>query len=141
MNVGAIDRVQRTFDAVPKSARAARQFVTEILRGHRAPTSMISDYELVVSELATNIIEHGNGSHLVISVNVADPEWWEVEVVGGTSAAPHQVFHPDTWTVAGAAQASGRGLGIVRHLMDHVAADTTDGQISIRCRRRRAKAR
>lgn len=140
MNVGAIDREQRTFEAVPTSARAARQFVIEILRQHGATTTVIGDYALVVSELATNIIEHGNGSRLVICVDVADPEWWEVEVVGGTPATSNQVLQPDTWTVAGAEQASGRGHGIVRHLMDHVATDTTDGQVSIRCRRRRAEA-
>lgn len=140
MNVGAIDREQRTFEAVPTSARAARQFVIEILRQHGATTTVIGDYALVVSELATNIIEHGGGSRLVICVDVADSEWWEVEVVGGTSATFNQVLQPDTWTVAGAEQTSGRGLGIVRHLMDHVATDTTDGQVSIRCRRRRAEA-
>ncbi len=140
MNVGASDREERTFEAVPTNARAARQFVAEILRQHRASTRVISDYELVVSELATNIIEHGNGSRLVICVDVADPEWWEVEVVGGTSTATDQVFQPDTWTVAGADQASGRGLGIVRHLMDHIASDRTDGLVSIRCRRRRTAA-
>ncbi|MBK5331858.1 MAG: hypothetical protein JJD93_07800, partial [Ilumatobacteraceae bacterium] len=55
MNASAIDRVQQTFEAVPTSARAARQFVTSTLRAHGAANSVISDYALVVSELATNI--------------------------------------------------------------------------------------
>ena len=37
----------------------------------------------MVSELASNIIEHGNGSSLIIDLDVADPEWWGMEVVGG----------------------------------------------------------
>jgi anti-sigma regulatory factor (Ser/Thr protein kinase) len=120
------------------SARAARQFVTEELRLHGATSTVIGDYALVVSELAANIIEHGDGSDLIVSVDVADPQWWEVAVVGGASATSSQVLHPDKWTVVGADQASGRGLGIVRHLMDHIVTDATDGQVSVRCRRRRA---
>jgi hypothetical protein len=42
--------------------------------------------------------------------------------------------------VAAADQPSGRGLGIVRHLVDDIVTDSTDGQISIRCRRRRVIA-
>jgi len=135
MNASAIDRVQQTFEAVPASARAARQFVTNTLRSHGAAPGLISDYALVVSELATNIIEHGDGSDLVIFLDVADSEWWGMEVVGGASTAPDHVLEPATWTVASADEPSGRGLGIVRHLMDEIVTDTTDGQVSIRCRR------
>ena len=140
MNASAIDRVQQTFEAVPASARAARQFVTNTLRSHGAAPSLISDYALVVSELATNIIEHGDGSDLVIFLDVADSEWWGMEVVGGASTAPGHVLEPASWTVASADEPSGRGLGIVRHLMDEIVTDTTDGQVSIRCRRRRVDA-
>jgi anti-sigma regulatory factor (Ser/Thr protein kinase) len=140
MNTNALDREQKTFDAVPTSARAARQFVTETLSTHGASAQEAKDFALIVSELATNIIEHGDGSSLVIFLDVADTEWWEVEVVGGSVAHSDRLLQPDTWTVAGADAASGRGLGIVRHLVDDIAADTKDGQVSIRCRRRRADA-
>ena len=137
MNASAIDRVQQTFDAVPKSARAARQFVSDTLRAHGAATSLVTDYALAVSELATNIIEHGDGSNLVIFLDVADSEWWGMEVVGGASTAPSHVLEPASWTVAGADELSGRGLGIVRHLMDEIDTDSTENQIRIRCRRRK----
>ena len=140
MSASAIDRVQRIFEAVPTSARAARQFVADTLRLHGATTGVISDYSLVVSELATNIIEHGDGSSWVIFVDVTDSDWWEVEVVGGVSDPPARVLQPDTWSVAAADEISGRGLGIVRHLMDQITADETDGQVGIRCRRRRTEA-
>ena len=139
MNASAIDRVQQTFAAVPTSARAARQFVRNTLHFHGATTSVITDYALVVSELATNIIEHGDGSDLIIFLDVADPEWWGMEVVGGATTAANRVLvlEPASWTVAAADEPSGRGLGIVRHLVDDIVTDSTDGQISIRCRRRR----
>ena len=140
MNASAIDRVQQTFAAVPTSARAARQFVTHTLRAHGAANSVISDYALVVSELATNIIEHGDGSDLVIFLDVADPDWWGMEVVGGATSASNHVLEPASWTVAAADEPSGRGLGIVRHLMDEIVTDTSDSQVSIRCRRRRVEA-
>jgi hypothetical protein len=71
---------------------------------------------------------------------VADPDWWEVEVVGGAATLPTMLLQPDTWTVAGANEASGRGLGIVRHLMDDIVSHTNAGQVSIRCRCRRTES-
>ena len=140
MSASAVFREHRAFESIPSSARAGRQFVTDTLREYGATDKVISDYALVVSELVTNIIEHGNGSNLTILLDVADPDWWEVEVVGGSSKAPGHLLHPETWTVADADDASGRGLGIVRHLMDDIISRTDAGQVSIRCRRRRIPA-
>lgn len=140
MNASAVDREQHVFEAVPTSARAGRQFVTDTLREYGAPVKVISDYALAVSELVTNIIEHGDGSNLTIVIDVAHPDWWEVEVVGGSQRAPHHLLHPETWSVADADDASGRGLGIVRHLMDDIISDIAGGQVSIRCRHRRNPA-
>ena len=140
MNGSAVDREQHVFEAVPTSARAGRQFVTDTLRDHGATVKVISDYALAVSELVTNIIEHGNGSNLTILLHVADPDWWDVEVVGGASDAPSRLLHPDTWAVADSDEASGRGLGIVRQLMDEIISHTDAGLVSIRCRRRREPA-
>ena len=140
MNANAVDREQHVFEAVPTSARAGRRFVTDTLRENGATDKVISDYALAVSELVTNIIEHGNGSNLTILIDVADPYWWEVEVVSGSSKAPGHLLHPETWTVADADESSGRGLGIVRYLMDDIISGTDAGQVTIRCRRRRAPA-
>jgi len=139
MSTGAIDREQRTFESVPTSARAARQFVTELLGEHRATPAAVEDCALVVSELVTNIIEHGDGSAFVIFLDVADPAWWDIEVTGRAPELPQLVLEPETWTIADAEDVSGRGLGIVRHLMDDVITDTADGQLSVRCRRRRSE--
>lgn len=137
MNTSALDREQQSFDAVPTSARAARRFVSDTLRSNDASAKVISDYALVVSELVSNIIEHGDGSNIVIYLDVADPDWWEIEVVGGT-VAPSNLLQPDLWAVAGSEEPSGRGLGIVRHLMDDITTGSRSSQVSVRCRRRRA---
>jgi anti-sigma regulatory factor (Ser/Thr protein kinase) len=137
MNSSAVDREQQAFDAVPASAGAARRFVTEILRLNGASDGAVADFALVVSELTTNIIEHGDGSSLIIFVDVSDPASWELEVVGGQCLAESRVLRPETWAVAGADDPSGRGLGIVRHLMDEVSAESQDDQVSIRCRKNR----
>ena len=139
MNAGAIEREQRTLESVPTSARAARQFVTDLLHQNGASTKAVDDCALVVSELVTNIVEHGDGSRFVIFVDVADPAWWEIEVIGGAADAPQLVLEPETWTVARAQEVSGRGLGIVRHLMDDVTVDIAGGQLSVRCRRSRSE--
>ncbi|HEY0518032.1 MAG TPA: ATP-binding protein [Ilumatobacteraceae bacterium] len=140
MNASKVERAQRSFEAVPASARAARQFVVDTLRQQGADEQVVADYALVVSELATNIIEHGDGSALVIYVDAGDPNWWELEVAGGSPGCPDGLREPDTWRVASAEETSGRGLGIVRHLIDDITTGTNAGQASIRCRRRRHMA-
>jgi anti-sigma regulatory factor (Ser/Thr protein kinase) len=140
MNTSASDREQRSFGSVPTSARAARQFVTDLLRQHGATPAEVNDCALVISELVTNIIEHGDGSPLVIVLDASDPAWWDIEVTSGVASdVPQLVLQPETWTVAGAEDVSGRGLGIVHHLMDHVTTDSTGGQLIVRCRRRRSE--
>ena len=137
MNSSTVDREHQSFEAVPASARSARRFVSETLCLYGASAGIISDYALAVSELASNIIEHGNGSSLSIDVDATDPDWWDVEVVGGSVTPPDTLPEPDTWRLATADEPSGRGLAIVRHLMDNITAVTVGDQISIRCRKRR----
>ena len=141
MDGSAVDRQRRTFAAAPASARAARQFVAELLHAHGASTGIIGDYALVVSELVTNVIEHTAGPDVEIIVNVAEPGWWEIDVVGGPPMAPKQMLAPELWTIAAAHEASGRGLGIVRQLMDDVVTDVAVDRVSVRCRRRRSASR
>ena len=121
------------------SAGAARRFVSDTLREHGASNAAIGDFALAVSELATNIIEHGDGSSLTIYVDISDSTCWELEVVGGSCPPESRVLRPDTWAVAAADEKSGRGLGIVRHLMDEISAESTDNEVSIRCRQKRAE--
>jgi anti-sigma regulatory factor (Ser/Thr protein kinase) len=107
-----------------------------VLRRRSADQALISDYQLVVSELASNVIEHGDGSEMVVVVDSADPQWWAVEVSDGPLVAPFELT-PDTWKVADPREFSGRGLGIVRELMDDIVIGVVGGHVSVRCRRHR----
>ena len=136
MNISAIDRERRTFDAVPASAQTARKYVGEILRSRAAPEPLIQDFQLVISELVANVIEHDDGSGLAVFYDFTDPQWWDIGVVGGKVRAKDPITPPETWTITGNEQASGRGLGIVRQLMDEILTDMSNSQVSVRCRRR-----
>jgi anti-sigma regulatory factor (Ser/Thr protein kinase) len=85
----------------------------------------------------SNIIEHGDGSTLSLAVGGA-ADAWELSVIGGRCRADSLVLQPEKWSVARAADTSGRGLGIVRQLMDEISVHTSAGTISVNCRRRRA---
>lgn len=137
MNLIAVDREHQLFESVPDSARAVRKFVGEILRLRRAPNSVVVDFRLVASELVSNVIEHGDGKGLTVFGEFSDAHWWEIGVVAGTTLTSSKLNLPNEWTVAGSEDRTGRGLGIVRQLMDDVITATADGQVSVRCRRRR----
>lgn len=139
MNLSAVDREHQPFEAVPESARAARKFVGEILRQRLAPNSVVVDFRLVASELVSNVIEHGDGMGLTVFGDFSDEQWWEIGVVAGTTLSSSKLKQPNEWTVAGSEDRTGRGLGIVRQLMDDVITDTSDGLITVRCRRSRRR--
>lgn len=140
MNLSAADREHQIFDSVPASARAARKFVGEILRQRHVPNSVVVDFRLVASELVSNVIEHGDGMGLTVFGEFSDEHWWEIGVVAGTTPSSSKLKQPNGWTIAGNEDRTGRGLGIVRQLMDDVITHTSDGQISVRCRRRRPRS-
>jgi two-component sensor histidine kinase len=84
-----------------ESVRAARRFVTDVLREHRAEPH---DAALLVSELATNAIDHAR-TPFVVTVHVG--ETVRVEVADESDALP--VISKPTSTAE-----CGRGLAIVR---------------------------
>lgn len=128
-------REERVFRATPGSARAIRRFVRDALQDARARADVISDFQLVVSELAANAIEHGSGGDVVVEVDGSRPAWWEVTVSSTILGA--RLRSAREWSIADADAGSGRGLGIVRRLMDDVRVDHHGDRISVRCRMRR----
>jgi anti-sigma regulatory factor (Ser/Thr protein kinase) len=115
-----------------------RDFVSEALHLFAAPEHVIEDMRLAASELAANGVEHGDGTGVTVAVD-CDDTWWTLQVE--SSAADHSApTRPDRWVVAPAEAVSGRGLGIVRRLMDDVEAWSRRGTIVIVCRRRRSPA-
>ncbi len=130
-----VGTVVRTFRATPTSGRAIRAFVREALHVADVSDEVAADVELVVSELATNAIEHGTGDELTVEVDVARPQWLQVSITCVSEAAP-ALRAWRTWAIAPPDARSGRGLGIVRRLMDDVHVESRDGRMTVRCRRR-----
>ena len=107
------------------SVRQARQFVADSLAGLAAAVSAedIDDMKLVVSELVTNAIEHGQASTVRVEVATTD-HTFRLTVRGGRGFIPN----PDTQRMAPPAQLSGRGLQIVRSLTDSMDIGGTDAE-------------
>lgn len=128
-------RDRRAFRAAPSSVRTIRAFVRDTLRHAQAPDTVVADLELVASELAANAIEHGTAPTWSVGVE-AGPEWLTMDVTGGVAAPSNIVHHPQEWSIAPPDEASGRGLGIVRRLMEEVTVDTVDGEVRVTARAR-----
>ncbi|MGH9045748.1 MAG: ATP-binding protein [Acidimicrobiales bacterium] len=98
---------RRTFEAVLSSVTDARRFTASTLEG--LPEDLIDGAILMVSELATNAVQHAR-SRFELTID-CDPDGVEVEVWdhGGGEAEPQHPSATDT---------SGRGLQIVGALAD-----------------------
>lgn len=125
----------RSFRATPASGRAVRAFVREVLRSAHVPEQVAWDVELVVSELAANAVEHGAGDELTVEVDITRRPWLSVSVTCISDAAP-ALRAWRTWAIAPPDARSGRGLGIVRRLMDDVDVEARNDRMTVRCRRR-----
>ena len=129
---------QASFEPSNRSVRMARDFVCSNLQHAGAAKEVIRDFQLVVSELATNAIDYGDENMpFIVRIDTANPEWWTIEVLGGQSAKSDQIKSPADWKVATSDKFSGRGLGIVRALMDEIDAKDVDGVVQVTCRLRR----
>lgn len=88
-----------------------------------------AEMELVVSELATNVIDHTGSDNIVILIE-RDERRWTVDVADAENIPPlGDIVHPTSDTM------SGRGLIIVRALMDSVEVKELGDAHMIRVRR------
>jgi anti-sigma regulatory factor (Ser/Thr protein kinase) len=127
--------------SVPSDARspaAVRRWIQNRLGEEHADPATTADLVLVASELCANAVQHVKATEITVSLH-RDAEWWTLSLRSVTTDSSP----PDTssWMVASPDATSGRGLGIVRALTDHVDVATGDGAIVISCRRRRLRYR
>ena len=88
-----------------------------------------ADLELVVSELATNVILHTNRSCIAVGIERTDDSWViEVDGAEGLVGPIVDQAHPGTELLPG-----GRGLLIVGALTDSIDVIERDGTHLIRC--------
>lgn len=112
-----LERFELRLPAEVSSPAAGRAFVRETLSTVQADTEAVADLQLVVSELITNAIEHGAGNEVQVELHLRrDHAELIVTSVGNTD----RVAPPDRWEVSGPEAVTGRGLGIVRAVSDHV---------------------
>jgi len=131
----AAPHFQHVLPAQASSAGEARAFVARVLVG-QVPDRVVGDLRLVVSELVSNAVTHGAAATVKVVVDLSDDGWVALEVVGGGDLPP-ALSDPGRWAIAPVDAVSGRGLGIVRALVDEVATATVDGEVAVRCRMRR----
>ncbi|MEX2625957.1 MAG: ATP-binding protein [Ilumatobacteraceae bacterium] len=79
---------------------------------------IVTDLELVSSELVTNAIEHGDGHAVDVTVTC---DGGRVALHVTSRGNTEQVGPSDRWHVADPDSITGRGLGIVRALADRIS--------------------
>jgi anti-sigma regulatory factor (Ser/Thr protein kinase) len=108
------------------------------LHGRGAERSVIDDLSLAASELAANVVQHGDATELWVRLRDTDPLRWTLEVVGGRTALPPHLTDPRHWVISRPDSPHGRGLGIVRTVVDEIEVSNERGGLAIRCHRRRS---
>lgn len=105
----------------------ARRFVRSSFDGI-VPTHIAADLVLATSELVTNAFEHSRTSSVLVTVRTGDER---ASVSVRSTAQPDAVTEASEWTTPPPDQLSGRGLGIVHHVADHVDVVHAGGEIEI----------
>lgn len=106
---------------------ALRAHTAGVARSAGAPDHITEQLELIVSELATNEIQHAGASDVTVAVEPV-PTGWQVDV----SSTDHSVC-----TIApqlpGTHEPTGRGLFLVAAMTNGVDAVIVDGTRHLRC--------
>jgi anti-sigma regulatory factor (Ser/Thr protein kinase) len=131
----ASDETRQGFPRDTSQLAEIRRFVRTWFAQRDVPANVIDDFELAVSELATNATQHGAGATIEIELGV-DGDGFSAVVSADTEHAG-RIGTVDSWQIAAADAMSGRGLGIVAAVMDVVEVDGDAGRAVFRCRRRR----
>lgn len=109
-------------------------FIEGILRGFGAEESIVADIAISVSELVNNAILHGNKSTLekavTVTISKADSEVAITVADQGGGFDPSSVENPID--DANLMKEVGRGLFIVKSLMDKVDIDASNAGTTIR---------
>ncbi len=123
---GATGSATLTLAPRTDSIAAARRLVTSFLRSHAPSGIDVASAELVVSELATNAVEHGQGGEVVVAVAY---DGGELSIA--VTAEGDGVAEPTEWNLAGPDALVGRGLGIVKALASAVEVGRTSTHTTV----------
>lgn len=129
------DRIERRYPRSTSQLAEIRRGVRTWFQARGMSPAMVDDFELAVSELATNATQHGAGSDIALELSISSTTY-SAMVVAATDH-PDQIGDVASWQIAPADALSGRGLGIVAAVMDVVEFSGDDGRAVFRCHRRR----
>jgi anti-sigma regulatory factor (Ser/Thr protein kinase) len=117
----------------PIEVGGARRAAHDYLHGLGVPAGVVDDLQLAVSELVTNAILHGHPGTIRLEVELSPPRRVVVRV---TNDGPAAAIPPvAAWRPASPLAISGRGLGIVRQLVDHADVVGDEASTTVVCHR------
>jgi serine/threonine-protein kinase RsbW len=119
LTLGTKERMERTIGADPLQIARLRKDLRDWLYAHRVDEATAEAMLLACSEAVANAIEHG----------YRDNPFGMVEVVATVTADAVEIRVADrgVWRPARTDVARGRGLQLIRQLMDQVSVDRGDG--------------
>lgn len=115
-----------TVPAETSQLSRVRREVADSARQLSADPSIADDLSLAVSELMTNAIHHSTDSEVTIVVQ-RRADVWSIEVSGAADGLNLQGLQPTP------SEPTGRGLLIVRSIMDTVELVRSSNEFRIRC--------
>lgn len=121
------DVLRLTRPATADALASIRAAVVEFLEDHDADDDVIADFELAVSELATNVVRHTPSSSISLQLT-HEPDRWVLEVADADGVPPLESV-----VLPAATQSTGRGLFVVMAVMDSVAVVEVSGAQVVRC--------
>ncbi len=129
-SAGAVAAVEVRVSAQTVELAGLRRVVRRYVEAAGGDESTADDLELVVSELATNVIDHSASPTITIRIErTADA--WLLEV-----ADVEDRFLLADIALPASSEPTGRGLFVVRSLVDDLELVETPASRALRCRRR-----
>ena len=125
--VSTVDTVHLAVPAHPAELADLRRRVTSHLAERGASPELVEDTSIIVSELATNVVEHSDSSVISVGLSGEDDRW----VL--TVADAEQVPAVGSLALVDVEAIGGRGLYIVQALARTVDVSTVEGVVVVRC--------
>lgn len=121
------DEVVVRVRAAESELRSIRLSVREFVSSSGGSDDDVADFELVASELATNVMQHSEAENVTVSMRTT-ADGWELDVDDAENV-------PDLDGVTAPAHSSitGRGLLVVTALMDDVRIVDDGDRMLLRC--------
>ncbi len=110
------------------SMERATAFIEEILEGHDAPIKVVSQVNVVVDEIFSNIVNYSGASISTLGCQVEGTTLTLRFADNGKPYDPTKKDDPDVTLPLEAREIGGLGIFLVKKIMDEVAYEFTDGQ-------------